>query len=458
MRKGQAKEWDSFLDRANKMRWLTFLAILLLLSLPFYAATEQTKVKKIYINVAVYPSIVPAIKVLEYSLKYGWMADGVYYQFNVSEINMREAEGRGRNPLTPSNYNVLVIGASARQYFHGISQQWKENVRNFVANGGGYVGICGGANEASLGFEHPKNFFDYIINAGVLGIANVYINDDQDEEWQYLYKSAGLEGGVPIACELTEHPIVAVSPDNPRIIRYEGGPGMYDGNAKDDLFGEVVPIAFYAEEISEKAPIHFWKKENGEWKIVGDVKTDLKGLYAAIATTYGDGRVVLFGPHPEEKTVIGGHVEEFLGRNKYTLYRLDYLYRWVNGTPMNWSYNWWILRRSVAWAAGVPDAHLPPVDEIMIFMLQPNEWFSGVYVNGRYIMPWFENLVVGGIEASVITNAHDVIFYVDGEEIIEDENPPYTCYINANPGKHEIMVMGVGEKSMAYATIDAYFI
>ena len=457
MRKRQVKGWVSFLDETAKMRWCILIVAILLLSFPLYSAQELYKEEKRYINVAVYPSIVPAIKVLEYSLKYGWEVDGIYYQFNVSEINMKEAEGRGRNPLNTANYDVLVIGASARQYFHGINTRWKENVRKFVASGGGYVGVCGGANEASLGYEHPKTFFDHVINVGVLGIANVYINDDQNEEWQYLYKSAGLEGGVPVACELTKHPIVAVSPDNPRIIRYEGGPGMYEGDGNDDLFGEITPIAFYAEEISEKAPIHFWKKINGEWKIVGDVKTDLKGLYAAIATTYGNGRVVLFGPHPEEKTVIGGHVEEFLGRNKYTLYRQDYLYRWVNGTPMNWSYNWWILRRSVAWAAGVSEGHLPPVDESMLFITQPNIWHPGIYLNGRKVLPASVNVFVGRAKISVYCNFDGKVeFYIDGEKIFEDSSQPYEWGGNIEKGWHEVEVKARNGDITVYGNMMVY--
>jgi len=412
----------------------------------------------VYINVAVYPSIVPAIKVLEYSLKYEWYVDGVHYRFNVTQINMLEAMGMGKKPLNTENYDVLVIGASARQYFHGIYGKWKENVRRFIADGGGYVGICGGANEASLGIKSPTSPFDRVINAGALAIANVYVDDDQQEEWQYLYKSGGLEGGVPIECNLTSHPIVGVSPDNPRTIRYEGGPGMYEGDSSDPLMGKVIPLAIYGEEISDKAPIHFWKKVNGKWVIDRPIKTDLKGKYAAIATTYGNGRVVLFGPHPEERTVLGGHVEEFLGRNKYTLYREDYLYRWVNGTPQNWSYNWWILRRSVAWAAGVEDEHLPPIDETMIFMMEPNLWRSGVYVEGRYVMPFFVNVIVGRMNISVYTNARQVKFYLDGKEIFDDDAPPYTCTINAGAGKHQVMTTAGGERSAVYATMDLYFL
>lgn len=436
----------------KKISIAVLMCFILLIS-PIHIAKSR---KEVYIEVAVYPSIVPAIKVLEYTLRYGWEVEDVYYQFNVTEINMREVEGAGRKALSTDNYDIFVIGASARQYFHGMNNRWRENVRKFVADGGGYVGICGGANEASQGIENPSTLIDRIINAGVLGIANVYVNDDQEEEWQYLYKSAGLEGGVPIACNLTNHPIVRVSPDNPRIIRYEGGPGMYEANHSNPLLGKITPLAIYAEEVSEKAPIHFWKKVNGEWKIEKPVKTDLKGEYAAIATTYGNGRVVLFGPHPEELVMVGGHVEEFLGRNKYTLFRENYLYRWVNGTPANWSYNWWILRRAVAWAAGVDDEHLPPINELMIFLIKPNLWRPAVYLAGREIMPSPCNILIGEMDLEVFSNGQEVVFYVDGEKVYSDDTPPYTCKLLGATGKHEVIVEARSDDAMVYAVMEFY--
>jgi len=434
-------------------------ALLIVLLLIFVFPVNANKEKVVYKEIAVYPSIVPAVKVLEYSLQFGWYANGKHYIFNVTQIGFKEAEGFGRRALSNKNYDVFVIGASARQYFHGISKKWKENVRQFVANGGGYVGICGGANEASLGIENPKNLFDKVINEGVLGIANVYINDDQDEEWQYLYKSAGLEGGVPTNCSLTDHPIVAISPDNPRIIRYEGGPGMYFAGKKDELMGEIIPLAIYSEEICQKAPIHFWKKENGEWIPYKPVKTDLKGLYAGIATTYGKGRVVLWGPHPEERTFIGGHVEEFLGRNKYSLYRETYLYRWVNGSPTEWSYNWWLIRRSVAWACGIDENDLPPLSNVMIFLIKPSSWRPSIYIDGRRIISFPYNVLIGEMDFEIYTNGNEVSFYIDGKEVEAKYSPPNIWHVDfKGVGKHEIKVVAKDGNTEAYAKVTAYIL
>ncbi len=438
------------------------LVLIFMLIMPFFpqASSSDETQQIVYKNVAVYPSIVPAIKVLEYAIQYGWTTGNVHYRFNVTEISRIEAEGGGRRPLTIDNYDVFVIGASARQYVHGINNRWKENVRNFVASGGGYVGICGGANEASMGMEHPSTFIDRIINAGVLGIANVYVNDDQNEEWQYLYKSAGIEGGVPVLCELTDHPIVAASPDNPRVIRYEGGPGMYHAGKDDPLLGAVIPIATYAEEISHRAPIHLWEKVEGEWHIKEAIQTDVKGQYAAIATTYGHGNVVLFGPHPEEYTVLGGHVEEFPGRSKYTLFREGYLYRWVNETESNWSYNWWMVRRAVAWAAGIAGEHLPGIKNVEIFMTEPNVWRPSIYINGRRVAPALHtNVIIGSVAFRVESNEEtEVDFYLDGQRQYSDTSPPYEWPFSLKTvGKHEVRAeVRCEDGTEAYARMDVY--
>ena len=430
------------------MKRLLFILLICILLIPAFNHAEGNVVVK---KIAVYPSIVPAVKVLQSALRYGWYSNGITYVFNVHQINQAEIiEGK------LNKYDVFVIGASGRQYMYGISHIWKERVRQFIANGGGYLGICGGANEASMGYEKPKAAMDYIINKAVLKIANVYINDDQDQEWQYLYKTAGIEGGVPIKCKLAEHPIFEGYPNDTRIIRYEGGPGIYMANGSDSLLGKVIPLAYYMEEPSEKAPIHHWYKKNGKWYMDGNITTDIKGEYAAIATTYGKGRVVLFGPHPEEITMIGGHVEEFPGRTKYTLFREKYLYRWVGGNETSWGYNWWILRRSVAWICGIKD--MPPIDELAVIFRYPNNFHPMLYIDGRMIMPSFQNIIIGSMSINVfVSHAKYVEFYLDGNLIEKCYSPPYKLKIKLN-GEHEIMVKAVGEKSFAYDIMEAYFI
>jgi glutamine amidotransferase-like uncharacterized protein len=445
------------------MKYLPVIVFLIaaLVCLPTVYPAEQESTTIIYKNIAVYPSIVPAIKVLQYALQYGWTIGDITYRLNVSEIGRQAALGQGLDSLVTDHYDVLVIGASARQYVHGVDPRWKNNVRTFVADGGGYVGICGGANAASLGFNSPTTLIDEIINAGSLGIANVYVNDHQDQEWQYLYKSSGLEGGVPVLCSLSDHPIVSVSPTNPRIIRYEGGPGLYVANSTNPLHGEVLPLAMYAEEVSDKAPINHWEKIDDEWHMTAPIVTDVQGQYAAIATTYGEGRVALFGPHPEERTTIGnGFVEEFLGRSKYSLFRETFLYKWAGGNETNWSYNWWMVRRAVAWAAGVPEEHLPPVRQMEIFLIEPSVWHPGLYLRGRRIgpAPW-GNTIIGAMEFTVdVSDDCTVDFYLDGVKYFSDSHAPYEWLMDESIwGKHNVMAeVSTPEGITVYAQVEVF--
>jgi glutamine amidotransferase-like uncharacterized protein len=447
----------------HPMQYLPFLAITLtaMMCLPVVHPAESPSATTVYKQIAVYPSIVPAIKVLQYALQYGWTVDNVTYRFNVTEIDRDAALSRGQNPLSPDLFDVLVIGASARQYIHGIDSRWKNNVQTFVTNGGGYVGICGGANAASLGLTSASNLIDRVINAGSLGIANVYVNDHQDQEWQYLYKSSGLEGGIPVSCTLTDHPIVSVSPTNPRVIRYEGGPGLYVGNSQNPLHGEIVPLAIYAEEISQKGPIHYWEKINNEWQQNSPIITDVKGQSAAIATTYGAGRVALFGPHPEERTTIGnGFVEEFPGRSKYSLFQETYLYKWVGGDETNWSYNWWMVRRAVAWAAGIPEKHLPPIRHIEIFLTEPSVWNPGLYLQGRRVgpAPW-GNTIIGAMSFTVDVSVNSTVdFYLDGTKYFSDSLAPYEWPMEGPFwGSHLLMAeMSQPDGTTAYAQANLY--
>jgi glutamine amidotransferase-like uncharacterized protein len=47
------------------------------------------------------------------------------------------------------SFNIICVpGGDMYQYAQGISEQGKENIRNFISNGKGYIGICGGASFA----------------------------------------------------------------------------------------------------------------------------------------------------------------------------------------------------------------------------------------------------------------------------------------------------------------------
>ena len=318
------------------------------------STSEEFISPTITINIALYGSISPSVLQAQEAMTYSWGTSDGHYEMIVDLVDKPEVVS---GQLTEGNYDVFIIAASGRQYFHGVSQQWKEEVTSFIYNGGGYVGICGGANIVSLGFEQPRTPLDFLINQAALGIANVYINDEQDQEWQYLWKDTGADH-IPIRTWIdTTVPVFNGHYQNWRDIVYGGGPGMYLGDRLG--LSPVQPIAIYQEEPMRKASLHYWRPSLSGLVIWKNVTTDIAGQWAGILTSYGAGTMILLGDHPEIPPMLKGSIEEFFGVSIYGSPRM--VYQWTDGEQLPLDYNWWIIRRSIAWASGVVESELPPI-------------------------------------------------------------------------------------------------
>jgi len=436
----------------------------------------------------------------ETAYNYQWIQNNNLYRFDFTIIDKNDVLGFGKNPLTNDNFDVFVISASAKSYlFDGINKRFKRNVQNFVSNGGGYLGVCGGANAASQGFENPENLFHYRVNQGVFKLANVYINDNFLGEWQYLLK-IGFEAFFwdnitedSYPSYISVNTTVQKNPDNEifsiynqkyRDISYAGGPGMYNAYKSNPKLGQVIPLLRYNEEPMYTKPIHYWKKTDGNWEIIGNVTTNLSGTMAGIAATYNDkGRVVLYGPHPEYPyVVINGSIIEYNGMGYPSIYHnfSKYVYNYV-GNLLDFSYNIWIIRRSTAWAAYVKNDDLPPIGETSIWLTEPNPHYAKIYINAqktnrKIITPkpsLFKNIVsvvIGGfkVQAETSLDAKKVEFYVDGDLFYAANEPDSTIlgvnYYSADLseslfGVHTVTVKTYDNQgSMVWADADLYFL
>ncbi|MCD6473716.1 MAG: hypothetical protein J7K47_02250 [Thermoplasmata archaeon] len=368
-------------------------------SVTFSSPAEEKEIK-----IALYDSISPSVKLLEYCFHYAWEENGVIYKMDVSRVDYKDViNGSLRN------YDALVIGASGRQYFHALNPKWKEEVKNFVANGGGYLGICGGANMASMGYEKPRYPLDFIINKAALGFIDAYLNDDQWEEWQYLWKDGG-RSNIPIKQKLQGEIFDGTIT---RYITYAGGAGLYG-------MKKAKGIGIYLEEPSEVAPLHFWIWF-GKWIPWKKITTDIKEYYSAAESTYGKGKVIVFSAHPEIPPRFNASVKEYFGLSIYGIPR--YVYEWIGGHRMNYSYNWWILRRSIAYIKELP---LPSFDELLV-------------------MVSYEN---GSIKAYA-ENAEKVEFYLDGKLMATLNQPPYEIKIDLK-GEHEVKAIAYHGNAMTW--------
>lgn len=112
--------------------------------------------------------------------------------------------------------------------------------------------------------------------------------------------------------------------------------------------------------------LHVWRYTPGPgqpldwWDMEEQVfETHLAGRPAAVACRYGDGRVAIYGNHPEHPVWRGGRiVERDTGRDRMLV---GGLFGWTARRELPEDYNWWVVRRSVAWTAGLGVDELPPV-------------------------------------------------------------------------------------------------
>jgi len=154
------------------------------------------------------------------------------------------------------------------------------NISQFVAHGGGYIGVCAGASEAlnktpytNLGLvdaDYNRDWFDESLSPPGAGAT----------EWKQLI------GPMRFTIVNPNHPVMfgygenAVRPGyGPEVaIYYYGGPTFLDIGAN------ITILANYSGPISQQIP---------------ERVADIFGEPGIISAQYGEGRAVLFGPHPE---------------------------------------------------------------------------------------------------------------------------------------------------------------
>jgi glutamine amidotransferase-like uncharacterized protein len=174
--------------------------------------------------------------------------------------------------------NVLVMPGGAVHFWSfpwGAPLAWGlGNITEFVKNGGGYIGVCAGTVEAlsTTGY-------------GELEFVNATMYDGVRQD-MYARDWKVLQGPLYINVEQPNNPVMfgygpeAVRPGyGPQTtIYYLGGPAMYNVGLNATVLGT------YAAPVTQEAP----SSVSNQW-----------GAAAVISANYYDGKVVVFGPHPE---------------------------------------------------------------------------------------------------------------------------------------------------------------
>ena len=165
---------------------------------------------------------------------------------------------------------VIVPGGSAPKQAVAIGDKGKKSLREFVQAGGGYVGICAGGFLATAKYDSGLSLVNAKPIAGKIDIPGIGL------------KSMSARGGGIVKMELTDagRKVLGNFP-NILEVRFGGGP-IFSPAGMDDL-PEYVSLATFRSEI--------WDFEFQQGTMVNTP--------AIIASRFGEGRIIIFSPHPE---------------------------------------------------------------------------------------------------------------------------------------------------------------
>lgn len=159
-------------------------------------------------------------------------------------------------------FRVLIQpGGSGSKQAKTLGEEGRKRVKQFVTDGGGYIGICAGAYLASA--EYPWS----------LRLLDAHVIDDA--HW------ARGEGNVQL--QISPAGQAALNVDKELCtIHFENGPLLGPGG-KDDINDYELLASFKTEIVENGAPAGV-----------------MKGTAAIARGTFGKGRVQCFSPHPEK--------------------------------------------------------------------------------------------------------------------------------------------------------------
>jgi hypothetical protein len=155
---------------------------------------------------------------------------------------------------------VIFPGGSGSRQARALGKAGRNQVRTFVRDGGGYVGICAGAYLACSGFSWGLKILDARTVSG---------------KWR--------RGKGTVRVELTPRGRETLGgPRGQFNIRYHNGPILKPAGTKE--LHDYVPLALFRTELAEN----------------DSPKGVMIGSPALVAGRYGQGRVLCASPHPEQ--------------------------------------------------------------------------------------------------------------------------------------------------------------
>ncbi len=165
---------------------------------------------------------------------------------------------------------VVFPGGGGGTMARALAAEGCQAVRDFVNRGGGYVGICGGAFLATAGYDWSLGLVNAKTLTGTITVPG------QGE------KSMAARGAGVVEMELTSSGREVFGKRSGLLeVRFSSGPVLSPA--------EVVNLPSYA-------PLAIYRSET--W-LHDEQRGTMIGTPAIVAAPFGQGRVILFSPHPE---------------------------------------------------------------------------------------------------------------------------------------------------------------
>ena len=168
---------------------------------------------------------------------------------------------------------VIFPGGSGSKQAAALEKEGREEILEFVEDGGGYLGVCAGSYLAA----HNYSWSLKIIDANTV--------DTKKGHWR---RGAGM-----VKMELTDRGR-AILGDFPKAVevRYANGPIF--AAAGDDKLGDFEPLAYFRTEFAKN----------------GARPGAMVNTPAILSGSMGKGRVLCISPHPESSEALHGIVRK----------------------------------------------------------------------------------------------------------------------------------------------------
>ena len=177
------------------------------------------------------------------------------------EIKVTKVTGKKIADGVLKDFDVVIFsGGSGSKEAAALGDAGRENVRAFVREGGGYVGICAGAYLACTGFSWGIG----VLNAKT--VSSKWLRGKGDVEVEFTPLAPGITG----------------LDAGKRTIRYANGP-IITADTREGI-APFEPLAIFRTELAEN----------------GSPKGAMVDSPAIVRGVFGKGRVVSSSPHPEQ--------------------------------------------------------------------------------------------------------------------------------------------------------------